>query len=842
MKKITLFLSAMLFSVMSFAGLGEGYSKVTDITTLSAGDKVVLYSDDAELGITGWDGTKTATAATDGWVEYVVEVADGGFYLKDGEQYISLTTKNTFTYKTTGSVCKVTADGILYITLEGTDYLLYENANNGSPLYRMYADKTGNSQYKPFYVYEVGEGGGETPDTPVDPEEPETPVDPENPDPENPEPENPETPSGEVTFDADVDNEGVGTDSNNATAYSVTKDGVTMTVSSGILGTYNNENHYRVYKNQTLTLTSTAGNIVKVEFTCTANDETKYGPGCFTASTGDYTWSGPVGTWTGSASEVVFTAATNQVRATQVVVTLGEGGGETPDPENPENPDPEQPDPENPDPENPDPENPDPENPENPETPTGEVTFDADVDNEGVGTDSNNATAYSLTKNGVTMTVSSGILGTYNNENHYRVYKNQTLTLTSTAGNIVKVEFTCTANDETKYGPGCFTASTGDYTWSGPVGTWTGSASEVVFTAATNQVRATQVVVTLGEGGGETPDPEDPEQPEEPGDVEIKGLVYADAYYYELEGVAYYDIDMYKDVNMDTYEYTYPEVYLSLDAKSKTALNGTYDVWYAGYWKSANDSVEINEETPGIVTIKNTDDEGNYSISGSFVGTDGKTYTFNDVVNVWAFDYDNLEDIELNEDGSTDNPGTDEPEDPEKPDTPIDPAGSVTFDADVDMGDASLDANNQTPYTVSKDGLTLNVSKGIIGVYNNENHYRVYKNETLTITSTIGNIVSVEFTCTANDDEKYGPGCFSVNGGSYTYSGAVGTWTGSASEIVFTASTNQVRATEIVVIVEEGTAVDNVFVGDTPVKVIKNAQMYIMQGNKVYTIMGTQVK
>lgn len=662
----------------------DGYSKVTDAASLVDGDKVVLYCNDSQVGITGWDGTKTATAAATDWVEYVVEVADGGFLLKDGEQYIALTVKNSFSYNATGSVCKVTADGIMYITLEadGKDYLLYENANNGNPLYRMYVDKTGNSQYKPFYVYKAGEGGGETPD------------------PENPENPNPEQPD-------------------------------------------------------------------------------------------------------------------------------------------PENPDPEQPDPENPDPENPEPENPE---PENPETPSGEVTFDADVDNEGVGTDSNNATAYSVTKNGVTMTVSSGILGTYNNENHYRVYKNQTLTLTSTAGNIVKVEFTCTANDDAKYGPGCFTASTGDYTWSGPVGTWTGSASEVVFTATTNQVRATQVVVTLGEGGGETPDPEDPEQPEEPGDVEIKGLVYADAYYYEYDGVAYYDIDMYKDIDMDTYEYTYPEVYVSLEAKSKTALNGTYDVWYAGYWKSANDSVEINETTPGTITIKNTDNEGNYSVSGSFVGTDGKTYSFNDVVSVWAFDFDNYEEITLSEDGNTDNPGTDEPEDPEKPDTPIDPAGSVTFDADVDMGDASLDANNQTPYTVSKDGLTLNVSKGIIGVYNNENHYRVYKNETLTITSTIGNIVSVEFTCTANDDEKYGPGCFSVNGGSYTYSGAVGTWNGSATEIVFTATSNQVRATEIVVTVDEGTAVDNVFVGDIPVKVIKNAQMYIMQGNKVYTIMGTQVK
>ena len=164
MKKISFFLMAMLVSLTSFAAaLGEGYSKVTDITTLSAGDKVVLYCDDAELGITGWDGNKTATAAAEGWVEYVVEAAEGGVLLKDGEQYIALTAKNGFYYTATGSVCKVTADGVLYITLSGADYLLYENANNGSPLYRMYVDKTGNAQYKPVYVYEVvvAEEGGE---------------------------------------------------------------------------------------------------------------------------------------------------------------------------------------------------------------------------------------------------------------------------------------------------------------------------------------------------------------------------------------------------------------------------------------------------------------------------------------------------------------------------------------------------------------------------------------------------------------------------------------------------------------------------------------------------------
>ena len=132
-----------------------------------------------------------------------------------------------------------------------------------------------------------------------------------------------------ITFDADVDKGNAGTDSNNAAAYTITKDGVTVTVTSGILGTYNNEMHYRIYKNQTLTVTSTVGNVTSVEFTCTANDDAKYGPGCFTWSTGNYTYSGAKGTWSGSASEVVFTASSNQVRATQVVVTIdGEGGGD----------------------------------------------------------------------------------------------------------------------------------------------------------------------------------------------------------------------------------------------------------------------------------------------------------------------------------------------------------------------------------------------------------------------------------------------------------------------------------------------------------------------------------
>ena len=336
----------------------------------------------------------------------------------------------------------------------------------------------------------------------------------------------------------------------------------------------------------------------------------------------------------------------------------------------------------------------------------------------------------------------------------------------------------------------------------------------------------------------EKPATEEPTDPEV--NTNITGLQYADAYYYELEGIGYWEIDMYKGYDYDTYQYDYPELYVSIQANSKTALNGTYELLYAGYWTSVENSVEMDYDLPATITIQNTDNEGNYSVKGTFVGTDGLTYTFDDVVNVLAFDYDNWEEITLDESGNT----TD-PEDPTDPEEPTEPelTGTVTFDADVDMGNASLDATNQTPYTVSKSGVTLDVTKGIIGTYNNENHYRVYKNETLTITSTVGNIVKVEFTCTANNDEKYGPGCFTWSTGDYTYSGAVGTWTGNASEVAFTASSNQVRATQIVVTIAGlVTEVENIeSATPTAKKILRNGQLLIIYNGKTYGVDGKEI-
>ena len=102
--------------------------------------------------------------------------------------------------------------------------------------------------------------------------------------------------------------------------YSVTKDGITVSVAASTV----TADQMRIFKNKTITISSSVGNISKIVFTCTASGDAKYGPGSFNAQDG-YSYEDKTGTWEGSATEVVFTAEKNQVRATQIVVTVGGG-------------------------------------------------------------------------------------------------------------------------------------------------------------------------------------------------------------------------------------------------------------------------------------------------------------------------------------------------------------------------------------------------------------------------------------------------------------------------------------------------------------------------------------
>ena len=82
---------------------------------------------------------------------------------------------------------------------------------------------------------------------------------------------------------------------------------------------------------------------------------------------------------------------------------------------------------------------------------------------------------------------------------------------------------------------------------------------------------------------------------------------YADAFYYDNEGVKYYYFDIYNEKDTATGEMTYPEITFTVAAKKKTAINGTYDIIRGDFWRSSGDMVDIDATQPATVTIQNID-------------------------------------------------------------------------------------------------------------------------------------------------------------------------------------------------------------------------------------------
>jgi hypothetical protein len=121
-------------------------------------------------------------------------------------------------------------------------------------------------------------------------------------------------------------------------------------------------------------------------------------------------------------------------------------------------------------------------------------------------------------------------------------------------------------------------------------------------------------------------------------------------------------------------------------------------------------------------------------------------------------------------------------------------AGTVTFDATIDKAELATAGN----VTLTKDGVSLHTSMGILG---NGKEYRIYKSQSMDVSCEFGNITSIEFTCTKEGTNQYGPGCLEYRGtaGNYTYEGKVGTWTGNEAIVILYGTLNQVRATKIVV-------------------------------------------
>lgn len=119
-----------------------------------------------------------------------------------------------------------------------------------------------------------------------------------------------------------------------------------------------------------------------------------------------------------------------------------------------------------------------------------EITFTAGTDQ---GSNGSSSSSDSMTKNGIT--ISGTYLATTTEE--YRIYSGCKLSISSSVGTITKIVLTSTAKKGSKYGPDNISAKTGTYstTQDSNIGTWTGSATSIEFSASA-QCRASKIVVT----------------------------------------------------------------------------------------------------------------------------------------------------------------------------------------------------------------------------------------------------------------------------------------------------------------------------------------------------------
>ena len=122
-------------------------------------------------------------------------------------------------------------------------------------------------------------------------------------------------------------------------------------------------------------------------------------------------------------------------------------------------------------------------------------------------------------------------------------------------------------------------------------------------------------------------------------------------------------------------------------------------------------------------------------------------------------------------------------------------AVDIVFDATVDVGTGSSTAGE---FTIVKDGITVHVEQGVA----NGTHYRFYKGKKVTVSSEIGAMTKIVFDCVGAGNDQYGSGGFTSEPGDYVPDEKLGIWTNAgASQVVFTATNFQVRATKITVTV-----------------------------------------
>ena len=363
------------------------------------------------------------------------------------------------------------------------------------------------------------------------------------------------------------------------------------------------------------------------------------------------------------------------------------------------------------------------------------VTFDATKD---LGSTSGNTTPDEVTKSGVTITSDDAAFAT---SSQYRFYKNSTSSISAAEGNIVKIEFTCSASGTANYGPGNFTFDeSGEYTYEAAVGTWTGSAAKITFSATGAQVRATKIVVTLDIEGEE--EPSEPTPPVEPGEISGTG---------EGTVASPYDVTRALSLIENKANDASAEVYVTgtisaIDEISTQFGNATYDIVdtadgaalkvYRGYYLggekfTAEDQLKVGDKVVvcGKLVLYGTTPE---------VNTGNKLYSINGETTV----------------------GGGETIDPTEPEEPTDPTPSITGIGTVagntiTFAATDLGLDDTTPVTgiglVDETIVTFDKANGsnAPAYYTNGSAIRVYAQNTITVTAQ-KSIVSVVLTYTGS--------------------------------------------------------------------------------------------
>ncbi len=114
--------------------------------------------------------------------------------------------------------------------------------------------------------------------------------------------------------------------------------------------------------------------------------------------------------------------------------------------------------------------------------------------------------------------------------------------------------------------------------------------------------------------------------------------------------------------------------------------------------------------------------------------------------------------------------------------------------------DCTQDTGSETQ--IEKDGVKI-TGKAKGGTFKNTKYFQCYSKSSINIalsdSSSALVIKKITFTCTSKGTGSYGPGCFTVAEGGYTFdkSGNSGTWAGSKKSITFSATGGQVRMTKI---------------------------------------------